>query len=189
MMQGDHLVLTGIQAHAFAGQEVKVDSSWLRYFLSAHNQQQAGTQVQGMHDGHKGIPSATPPSQAGADKPLSHLNPVSALPAATAVLQPQAHLHSTQSQAAAGNTSAVAPQMLPLAARVSHLMSKLLDGSMGSVSTGEVAGVLTGLHQEGIPEAQHLAGVLGSITIGSAVTDDACNALTKAVFNWQASGD
>jgi hypothetical protein len=67
-------------------------------------------------------------------------------------------------------------------------MTKFLDPSVrGPVSTGELLGVLTGLHQEGSPDALHLAGVMGSIPIGSAVSDEACNALTKAVFAWQAS--
>jgi hypothetical protein len=66
-------------------------------------------------------------------------------------------------------------------------MSKLLDASRGPVSTGELVGVLTELHQEGSPHALHLAGVMGSIPIGSDVSDEACNALTKAVFAWLAS--
>jgi hypothetical protein len=66
-------------------------------------------------------------------------------------------------------------------------MSKMVDPSRGAVSAGELVDVLTNLQAEGTDRALHLASVLGSIPIGSTVSEEACNALSKAVFSWHAA--
>jgi hypothetical protein len=67
-------------------------------------------------------------------------------------------------------------------------MLKFLDPiNKGLVCTGELVGVLGELQSEGSPDALHLAEVMGSVPIGANISDEVCNTLTKAVFNWQAS--
>jgi hypothetical protein len=66
-------------------------------------------------------------------------------------------------------------------------MNKLLNPTKGLVSAGELVSVLTTLRSSGTPDAIQLANAMESIPMGSAVTEEARNAVTRAVFEWQIS--
>jgi hypothetical protein len=66
-------------------------------------------------------------------------------------------------------------------------MTKLLDPSLGPISITELVAVLSTLRSSGTPDAIQLASVMDSIPVGSGVTEENRNTLTRAVFNWQVS--
>jgi hypothetical protein len=129
-------------------------------------------------------PPATAPKQPTSSPPSSEL-PASAVPAFCS-----SHLQQQQQQRQGAGPAVPAERpdvQLPLPKRVSRLMSRLLDPSIGPISAGEMASVLGCLHSNGSPAALCLATALSSIPVGRGASGEARSALNKAVFNWQVS--
>jgi hypothetical protein len=138
---------------------------------------------------HPVQPAHAPPAVAAthpASSPPSSKLPASAVPAFCSSHLQQHQVH----QGVGSAVPTVRPNHdvpLPLPKRVSRLMSRLLDPSIGPISAGEMASVLGCLHSNGSPAALCLATALSSIPVGRGASGEACSALTRAVFSWQVS--